>query len=176
MRLPILSWNDRFALIEAYNPSSDIICKVFNVSPNELKTAYSLKQAGTFSANTKLDIKKYSKLFVSNNQNPDENISDNKESGSSSKTVYKTAKNTAKKQVSIQAGVDANKKGNKIVTAFKAIPTSPVSANEFIEKYGVSAAILRQHTRFAKQFADIKINRVCIRRDKSTNELMIWRE
>lgn len=64
------------------------------------------------------------------------------------------------------------KKGDKIALAFASITTTPVSVDEVSKQYGVSIAVLRQ----AKRFDKTGMDGVCVKKDKTTGSLMIWRE
>lgn len=64
------------------------------------------------------------------------------------------------------------KKGDKIANAFASITTTPTDVNQVSKQYGVSIAVLRQ----AKRFDKTGMNGVCVKKDKTTGSLMIWRE
>jgi viroplasmin and RNaseH domain-containing protein len=71
------------------------------------------------------------------------------------------------------------RKGDKITVALTAIPLVPVSVDSFINQYGVSLAVLRQSKRFIAKLdtaTQASIGQVNVRQDKTTKQLMIWRE
>lgn len=65
------------------------------------------------------------------------------------------------------------RKGDKVITAFKNVPTDKVKLADFANQHGVSQHVLRQ----AKRFDDSGITgKVHCKKDKETGELMIWRD
>ena len=167
-----LSWNDRFALMDHFKPSDEIAMRVFGVTADELETAKELRQAGTFIPTPDLDVDSYSSLFV-------EGSNSETTTTTTSHTKPKTAtstKDTTQPPASATSHTTPKKrgrKGNKIATAFKSIPNTPVPVESFMKEYNVSLAVLRQSKRF-----DVapELGQVRVRKDKETNMLMIWRE
>jgi hypothetical protein len=161
-----LSWNDRLALIKAYNPSDSAICSALGVTQDELTTARDLEKAGTFVATADIDVESYSDLFG------DESITVERADGVESivrpesdlPPVTATKKTPEPKK--------RGRKGDKIAKAFVAIPASPTSAEGFASEHGVSLAVLRQ----SKRFDRTGLGTVRVKKDKASKELMIWRE
>jgi hypothetical protein len=143
-----LSWGQRFALINAYHPSDDQACTVLGVTSQELNTAKALISKGVFQVDTTLNVEPYGVLFgrVSSNKPKIKNIA---------------STTTEKKR---------GRKGDKIQTAFLAITETPVPAEQFIEKYGISMPVLRQFKRFDKTGLPGHVN---VRKQEGV--LMVWR-
>lgn len=163
-----MSWGDRFALIEHFKPSDDQVCAAFGLSQDELDTARMLRDAGTFQASSNVDYTKYANVFTIN---------------ADGTSAYKQPAEAFIKPESASKPVRApqkrGRKGDKIVTALCAVPTTQVPVSEFMAEHKVSLAVLRQSKRFmAKLDAETasKIGRINVRQDKQTKQLMIWRE
>jgi hypothetical protein len=156
-----LSWGDRFALINKYQPTDAKICTAFNVTSDELATARELLQTGTFKVNTALDANKYQGIFdVDTSKQPEQQAT---------VTVHtRPAASAAKPQKTPQK---RGRKGDKILKAFEAVPTEPIPVEQFVQQFGVSLAVLRQSKRFDKTGRGI----VNVKKDKSTKTLMVWR-
>jgi len=156
-----LSWNQRFALIEKYNPNDETICQVFGVNNDELKTARGLLSDNTFKPEANgLDLDEYSEYFGTiSNPRSTKNITSS------------TAPRSATKPIKVPK--KRGKKGDKIVKAFEAIPKNPVNVEDFATTHDVSVPVLRQSKRFDKSGLD---GRVRVKKDKETGNLMIWRE
>lgn len=168
-----LSWNDRFAIIDHYQPTDEQICKVFNLSEDELSTARQLRQSGTFVPSQTLDVSKYSNLFTAASP-----IASTPTAKTATATVH-TKPQTATKKAVMKTPQKRGRKGDKIVKAFMAVPTTPVSVEEFMKQHNVSLAVLRQSKRFIQKMDQTTaqmIGRVNVKQDKSTKQLMIWRE
>jgi hypothetical protein len=162
-----LSWNDRLALIKAYNPSDTTICNALGVTQDELNTARDLEIAGTFVATPDIDVESYGELFgdesiVAPGKSAPESIVKPTDAGAPAATA--TKKTTAPKK--------RGRKGENIAKAFSAIPTTPTSAEAFASTHSVSLAVLRQ----SKRFDRTGLGTVRVKKDKATKELMIWRE
>jgi hypothetical protein len=209
-----LSWSDRFALIDHFKPDDAHVCAAFKVTHNELSTARSLRDAGTFVPTQGLDMSMYDTVFsvtpsadVQRANAPIASAGSISIVGASaekmvaakaatianaptttSKAIARPAKvavgtatfakpETATKKV--KEPQKRGRKGNRIVTALAAVPTTQMSAEEFSKQHNVSITVLRQSKRFlealpAEQRAEIgKIN---VRQDKDSRTLMIWRE
>lgn len=168
-----MSWNDRFALIDAYQPNEIAICMAFGLTPRELKTANALRAAGTFQPNKNLDTTKYSTFFPQ--------IDDAKlEEYQQSLTVTSHSPQTfTKKSVLPKTPQKRGRKGDKIATALLNVPSEPIDVETFTKQYGVSVAVLRQSKRFMEGLpADVvkKIGKIQVKQDKPSKVLMIWRE
>lgn len=172
-KVPLLSWNDRFALIDAYKPSPVAICAAFKLSPAELKTAQSLRDAGTFIPNRNLDVTKYSDIFKADVEEilPTTNKT-------VTATVHSFPETATKKQV-IKVPQKRGRKGNKIVDALLAVPTTPVSVESFTQEHDISVAVLRQAKRFIENMTpeqQTQVGNVYVKQNKDTKTLMIWKE
>ncbi len=169
----IMSWNDRFALIDHFKPSEDAICKAFDVTVDELATARTLLAVGTFKTNGQLDISKHKSLFAtssaSNTPTPVATKVGTATSHKKPESATKTVKQPKKR----------GRKGDKIYLALQAVTTTPVGVDAFIKKHGVSLAVLRQSKRFIAKMdptAASQIGKINVRQDKKSKLLMIWRE
>ncbi|MGZ5551835.1 MAG: hypothetical protein ACXWE7_13725, partial [Nitrososphaeraceae archaeon] len=60
----VTSWNDRFALIDHFNPSTEAVCKVFGVSEKDYSMAVKLRQAGTFQPSNRINPTVYERVFL----------------------------------------------------------------------------------------------------------------
>lgn len=179
-KVPMMSWNDRFALIDKYSPSDSSICTAFNLTPNELKTANALRTAGTFQANDRLDTTKFSNLF-STEVDPiiTQTVYVNTPKVET-KTVHTNMRpETATKKVVVKVNQKRGRKGNKITSAFLAVTNEPIAVDRFVMQHGVSVAVLRQSKRFIEQMSEedvAKVGKIVVKQNKETNTLMIWRE
>lgn len=163
-----LSWNDRFALIDHFKPTDEDICKVFGVTTSELDTARNLRKTGAIVPTPNIDVNSYTKLFG--------NIKSTQKRSSGATTVKKTSTNQEKPLTAtkpIKPPKKRGRKGDNIVKAFKAIPSTPTPVQEFAKNNGVSVAVLRQSKRFDTTGTSGK---VYVKKDKNTKTLMIWRE
>lgn len=158
-----LSWSDRFALINRYQPTDEQVCTTFGLTQDELNTARDLAASGTFRANPNFDFSRFDNVFTK----PPE-----------VQTPAAFAKpESASKRVKVPQ--KRGRKGDKIITAFKAVPTTQMPVDAFIEQHGVSLAVLRQSKRFlSKLDAETvsQIGKINVRQDKASKKLMIWRE
>jgi len=179
----IMSWNDRFALINHYKPTDEAICTAFGVDKNELDTARSMLATGSFAANPQLDVSKYTNVFASTV--PAGTTAPAKVTGTkgdatigkkTSATVHAKPESATKKTKVPQK---RGRKGDKIHRALQAVTTTPVAVDSFIKQHGVSLAVLRQSKRFLEKMDPTvakKIGKINVRQDKSSKQLMIWRE
>lgn len=160
-----LNWNERFALIDRYNPSDEQITRTFGVSTAELSTARQLRNAGSITASRDYDTEASGNVF---NTAPS---ADATTVTSVKRTVDRQAPQTATKRA--VAPKKRGRKGTKIQEAFKSIPAAPVAVDDFAKQYGVSVPVLRQSKRFDTA-PDLGTVRVKV--SKETGKLMIWRE
>lgn len=198
MEKRMLSWNDRFALIDHFRPSDDQVCSAFGLTQDELNTARDLKAAGTFASNPSLDVAQYAGVFNSTApvdqivvpmptglgtavhrvvSKPAPTVDVPRPSTSKQTTTTHTKPETATRRV--KEPQKRGRKGDKITTAFAAIPLTQTPVDDFIKKHGVSLAVLRQSKRFlaAMDPAVAKsLGKINVRQDKETKQLMIWRE
>lgn len=200
-----LSWNDRFALIDRYQPSDEQACKAFDISQEELDAARTMRDSGTMTSSVDIDVEAYQSLF-SNTQtasshtsitaSADSTSADSTSShttSSSSKTKSKSsssssntngtstsssgkrqnAKSATKKSTTSTSTKRPGRRGNKIATAFGAVTSTPVDAEEFAKQHGVSISVLRQNKRFD---TTPESGTVRVVKDKEKGKLMIWRD
>lgn len=177
-----LSWADRFALMDHFNPSDDQACAILSVTPNELSTARELRAAGTFAPNTGLNVNDFAEHFANS---PTANASTPTVPAPAT-TAAPTKKPAAESFVKPEsAGKRAavpkkrGRKGDKIQQALLAVPKQPVPIETFMQTHGVSLAVLRQAKRFAAQHGDEfakTVGTVNVRQDKATKVLMIWKD
>ena len=175
-KLSMMSWNDRFAIIDQFKPSDNTICDVFNLTSMELHTASRLRAAGTFAPNPHLNTTQFAELFndIDNELSllPVVNVK------ISSVTVHNKPE-TATKKVIVKEIQKRGRTGNKIQQALFAVPNTPVPVDQFIQEHGVSVAVLRQSKRFTEHLSvnDRQlIGKICVKQDKTTKILMIWKE
>lgn len=149
-----LSWSARFALIDHFKPSDEMICEVFGVDKDELNTARDLR-GKSISVDTTIDVITYESFFNPMTRKP-------------ATTIHKPARTATRKTTGGKRG----KRGDKINAAFAAVTMKPVPAEIFAKKKGVSLAVLRQ----AKRFDKTDKPPVHVKKSKQTGKLMIWRE
>ena len=178
-KFPMMSWNDRFALIDHYKPSNLAICAAFNLTANELNTATQLREAGTFAPNQRLDATKFAGIFpdvddatsvVQPTSTPIQKV------GSITTHVRPE---TATKKVVAKIPQKRGRKGDKISQALFAVTDTPIPVEQFTKDHDISVAVLRQAKRFTESMtADEieKIGKIHVKQDKNTKILMIWRE
>ncbi len=164
-----LSWNDRLALISAYKPSDTAICNALGITQDELHTARELEANGHFVATKDLDVSAYSNLFVEDSISTPRNSNTGSESISKPTSTIQPPETATKKVI---APKKRGRKGDNILRAFSAIPETPTGAIPFATQHSVSLAVLRQALRFDKT----DLGKVRVKKDKTTKELMIWRE
>lgn len=176
-----LSWPDRFALINHYKPTDAQACAAFDMTQDQLDTARTLAQVGTFKASTTLDVAKYSHVFTADPAAQTTVVSapsktHTKGSKGSSATVHTKPESASKKAKVPQK---RGRKGDKIAVALMAVPRQQVPVDDFIKEYGVSLAVLRQSKRFTEKLSAEQrkaIGQIKVRQDKTTKTLMIWSE
>lgn len=177
-----MNWNDRFALIDHYNPSVDQICATFNLSPDEYAIAIRMREAGTFKNKTTVCPANYAGIFECTLPAPDirtlavtrnplyaELIERHKTADAAGPVRTNTPKMVVRR----------GRKGDKIVRAFLAVPTEPVPVEQFVRNHPVSVSVLRQARRFVGQLDEKtrnEIGHVYVRQDSNSKVLMIWRE
>lgn len=174
-------WNERFALIAHYNPTDEQIIQTFGIPKAELDTARQLLKVGTLTVSSSYDAASVENPFVAS---PTPEQSD---------TVTSTKKGTTKVPTASRPTILANpddappetataksaekrkrgRKGTKISEAFRAIPETPISVDDFAAQYGVSIPVLRQSKRFD---TSPDLGRVVVKVDKDSGKLQIWRE
>lgn len=161
MMIPkMLTWNDRFALIDKFEPNDNTILVVFGVSNTELSVARNLRTVGTFIPAKHLDYESYAPAFSSNKKQ--EQV-----------MTEQPVETTDQPETATKKLLKRGRKGNNIATAFTSVPFTPVKAEAFAMKYKVSMAVLRQSKRF--DTAGLP-GAVRVKKDKDSGELMVWRE
>lgn len=168
----IISWSDRFALIDHYTPADTAICAAFNLTQAELDTARNLRAQGTFVANANLDVSKFSSMFDA----PTAPAVQPTPTKTANATVHARPESATKQPKVPQK---RGRKGNKITTALQAVPTTPMPVEMFIQQHGVSLAVLRQAKRFVEALPATEastIGTVHVRQDRATKQLMIWKD
>lgn len=167
-----LSWSERFALIDHFQPTDSQICSVFNLTQAELDTARQLRSAGTFVSTSDIDVNKYADLFSNTVAHTSSvSFSNTKKSTATVHTRPEVTKKTTPQK--------RGRKGDKIARALQSVPQTPVPVTEFIKQHNVSLAVLRQSKRFlATLDSDVAkaIGKINVRQDKTSKQLMIWRE
>lgn len=159
--IEMLSWNQRFALIDAYTPTDSQICDTFGVSTDELSTARDMRKAGTLTPSKDLDVNKYDGIFTAS---------------TSASTSHSRPDASSKPETASMRAKEAKKrgrKGDRIMKCFASIPATPVAAETFLKQHNVSMAVLRQSKRFDKTGLG---GLVRVKKDKTSKSLMVWRE
>lgn len=176
-----LSWADRFALIEHFKPTEEQICNAFGITGDELAVANSMRAAGTFKASTTLDVAKYASVFTADGGPSVATVAPTATAGTGKNKVSGATTFARPESASKKAKVPQKRgrKGDKIAVALASVPTTQVPVETFMQQHGVSLAVLRQSKRFlskmpAEQAA--QIGKICVRQDKGSKQLMIWRE
>ena len=146
MKLPNLSWSDKFALIDKYSPSDELVCKTFKVSLDEFNTAKNLRQSGTIQSNKQLNTAKYGNIFT-NTDNSDNS------------TVHQYPQTATKRTVQ-KIPQKRGRKGDKIITALKSVPTTPTSVELFSKTHEISVAVLRQSKRFTAKLDESTVSAI----------------
>jgi hypothetical protein len=168
-----LSWSDRFALMDHYQPSDTAIMEAFNLTSDELATARQLRSAGTFKASKTLDVSSYNGIF----NNATAVVKTPAVATKPTATVH-TKPESATKRVKVKVPQKRGRKGDKITSALLAAPTVPTPVDGFMKQHGVSLAVLRQAKRFVEKLdtdTQAKIGKVVVKQDRATKTLMIYR-
>jgi hypothetical protein len=162
--------------MDHFQPDDASICSTFKLTTDELATARSLRNSGTFVASKTLDVSSYNGIFSTGiipptKSTPARTVHINPQAGTS------TAPESASKRIKVPQ--KRGRKGDNITIALMQAPVVPMPVTAFIEQYGVSLAVLRQSKRFIdKMDAETasKIGKVVVKQDKITKTLLIWRE
>ena len=144
-----LSWTQARSLIEHYQPSEQKISEVFGISPNQIKHLDIFKPDPTF------DVTPYYPLFE----------------GNSTSIANPTGGGRVDSYL-IKAKKPRGRPGNRIITAFRNIPSEPTDVKAFAAKWQVSISVLRQSLRFDKTGLPGKVH---VRLSKD-GILVIWRD
>lgn len=141
-----LSWADKLVLVNKFQLSDNEACVAFGITKPELVVAKNLENRGIFIANQSLNTEIYSDFFVKLRSGELDHL-------------QKTFK-------------PKGARPSKITMAFDSITGSPQKVASVIDKFGVSLAVLRQSKRFDKG----NTGQIHIRKDKESQELMVWRD
>lgn len=169
-----MTWNQRFAIIDAHKPTDEQICKAFGVQQNELDTARQLRSAGQFIPSTDIDVDSYATLFT---KPAAATTTKRPSSTSTTKPATDGQPLTATKKV--KEPKKRGRKGDKIKTAFAAIPTSAadaVPAEDFAKTHNVSLTVLRQSKRFDTSDTSGKVHVKKVAQADGNKVLCIWRD
>lgn len=172
----MMSWSDRFALIQHYQPTDAQVCAAFGLTQDELATARALQAAGTFRATPNYNVAKYADIFTTPRSQV-AMVTDGTPGKKTTGTATSYARpETASKQVKVPQ--KRGRKGDKITTALSAVPLTQVPVEDFMKQHGVSLAVLRQSKRFMAKLDPAvvaSIGTINVRQDKGSKTLMIWR-
>lgn len=181
-----MSWGDRFAVIDRFAPSDEQIRAAFNVTQDELDTARSLREAGTFVANKNLDTSKYTNVFSSsdfrNHTTRGISTSMTAPTKAPTATTHTMPEAVAKPETAskpVKQPQKRGRKGDKILKALQSVPSTQMPVDAFMQQHDVSLAVLRQAKRFVAGLDPAQaqaIGKINVRQDKATKTLMIWRE
>ena len=170
-----LNWSERIALLQHYQPSIEQACAVFGCTKDELAVAQNLQASGTFNASD-IDVSSYAEHFATATDSVTRTESVDKATKANKTVTVHSADPASEKPVTATKKVKQpqkrGRKGDKILTAFQAIPSTPTPVDAFMRQYNVSLAVLRQSKRFDKT----GLGPVNVRQDKDSKVLMIWRE
>lgn len=169
-----LSWNDRLAIIDHYNPKDSEVIAVMGVTQDELDTARDMRNSGIMKPTPDLDLESYASMFGGDNKSvtkPAKKTAATTTSTKTTKAKKTTTPQTANKPVKVPK--KRGRKGDKISVAFNAIPTTATPVEKFAQDNNVSVAVLRQSKRFdpAPHLGNVKV-----KKNKTTKVLEIWRE
>lgn len=158
LQSPDIGWPERLAIMDHYELDDDTAATAFGVTQDEVSTAKELKDAGTIILADGIDFSLYRDDLTIKTPKAIE-----KAKSTAPVTATKPAKESKKR----------GRKGSKIVNAFKAVPSTPVTVSAFTAEHQVSVPVLRQWKRFDK--TGLK-GQVRVKKDKASGELMIWRD
>jgi hypothetical protein len=165
-----LNWNQRFAIIDYFNPSDEDICKVFDVTQRELNVARDLRQQGMFKPEPDaVNTEAYATQF---SQETNIAITPKAKTDTTPKTKSSPI---PKKKVPAKRG----RKTHKVKDAYEAMTDVPMPVDEFMKKHNVSLSVLRRHAKFDHIPETGKVN---VRKHKIEingiveNVLCVWRE
>jgi len=150
-----LGWGERLAIIDFFNLTDVQAMDAFEASQDEIDMVREMVKAGSLSIPSGIKFGKY---------------------------MTQVARIKAKSIHEFTAPITASKppktykkrgpKGTKIRKAFDAITTTPVYAKEIAEKFDISMNILKQ----GKRFDETGLGKVHVKKDKKTQQYMIWRD
>ena len=159
-----MSWAEKFALIDALEPTDAQILTVFAIDADELAAARDLREAGHVTADEDIDTEAYASVF------DDAAVADVEPTDVTEEDTTPTTPVTAT-QPPAPAPKKRGRKGTKIAEAFALIDITAVDANAFAANHNVSLNVLRQAKRF-----DPYADRGRVRVKKIDGTLSIFRE
>lgn len=160
-----LSWNDRFALIDQYQPTDQQVLDAFSITQDELTFAREMRAEGYFEASS-IDVQRYKGIF-------DGTMIEMTQDEQLAKPL------TATKKMKIKIKKKRGRKGDKITNAFLSVPREPTDVETFSQQHGISVPVLRQSKRFLSLMEPslvAQVGTIIVKKDKATNKLMIWRD
>lgn len=165
-----MTWNQRFAIIDAHKPSDEQICKVFGVQQNELDTARHLRAAGQFIPASDVDVDAYANKFSNSVAAP------TKEASSTSITKPSSSDKPITATKKVKEPKKRGRKGDKIKNAFAAITSTPVPAENFVKTHNISLTVLRQSKRFdtIPEAGRVRVKKIA--QEDGTKILSVWRD
>lgn len=144
-----LGWAERFAVIDALEPTDEQIQTAFDIDADELATARELREAGQFAEidieEMNIDLDALSAAFAELATAVVEDVTATAETTEDEPAVAPTTATAP-----VRTPKKRGRKGDKIVKAFTAIPSTPVDAIAFANEHNVSLNVLRQAKRFDK--------------------------
>lgn len=158
----VQSWNQRFALIDRFQPNDTQIMSVFAVTEAELKTARAMRVLGTFAADNQYNVEQHGNIFTS----------------SKVKTAGKTIiapRETSTKPIKTVTKGKRGYNGTKIITAFRHVTEEPQILEEFAKKHNVSPHNFVQAKRFTPAALVPEIGVILVRKDKATQQRVVFR-
>lgn len=143
-----LGWAERFAVIDALEPTDEQIQTAFDIDADELATARELRDAGQFAEididTLNIDLDALTAAFdvaTATVEDVTTAATEEEEEPTVAPTTATAPVRTPKKR---------GRKGNKVALAFAAVPTTPVDVQAFAIEHNVSIHCLRQGARFDK--------------------------
>lgn len=179
-------WNERFALIQKYNPTDHEITQAFGIKEAELNTARELLRVGTLVVKKDMDFDAYG--------NPFENLGQQETVTSTVVATKKFARipsvtstainslgqfspeTATKRKATTTSSLSSGRrgrKGDKIAKAFQAVPSTPTPIQTFAKQHNISVPVLRQSKRFD---LNTELGNVRVKMNKESGILEIWRE
>ena len=149
-----LSANDYEAFRNKFGWTAEEFAAKSGKPMNEVQAHISMAASGMIIATPNLDFKSYEKQFG--------------KTSTDVTSITKPQTATAPTSVKLKRG----RKGDSVVKAFSAIPTTPTDVNKFAANQGVSLHVLRQSKRFDP---NPSLGKVRVAKDKNTKVLMISR-
>ena len=134
--------------------SDEQICSAFDTTAEELSIARNLLKQGYFRVDDRVNFSDYL--------------------GEIGEVLSLSHPNIIKRTINIPRSKKTPlKKQSKILTAFYAIPDTPVDAIAFANEHGISVEIFRQRKRFDKTGLGGVVK---LKKTRGKNEYLIWRD